>query len=397
MGVTADIPLPFNPDMFRWARERLAIPIAESARKVSVPESKVHEWENGTSVPTARQGRMLAEIYNRHFLEFFAPTAPVLHDVKLVPDFRSFSGHQKTEQDTVALTIVQEWAEEMRENSLSLIDLIGERPPVLSSNLKFATSDDVDTAAMVVREAISFPIYQQTKLKVSEAYTLPTIIRRKIEQMGILVLKQGSITKLGVRGICLFAEPLPTIIFGNEAASAQAFTLIHELGHVLLGQSGISGSPQFREGNISGGRAIESWCSRFAAAFLIPSDALATFVKPPAEAADDFRLDLLAELSKAFSVSRHAMLIRLVDLHYVKPSFYWKKMRPIFTKEEEEHDSFGRPSYYGKRYVSSHGEFYTGLVLEAWGRGQISAHNAAEFMGIKNLKHLIEIREDFRA
>ena len=49
---------------------------------------------------------------------------------------------------------------------------------------------------------------------------------------------------------------------------AQAFTLAHELGHVLLGSSGISGQP--RLGGKSGHKAIEDWCNRFASAFLAP-------------------------------------------------------------------------------------------------------------------------------
>jgi hypothetical protein len=40
---------------------------------------------------------------------------------------------------------------------------------------------------------------------------------------------------------------------------------------------------------------------------------------------------------------------------------------------------------------------YTGLVLEAWSSGIITNHNAAEFMGIKNIAHLEEIRSRFGA
>ena len=51
--------------------------------------------------------------------------------------------------------------------------------------------------------------------------------------------------------------------------------------------------------------------------------------------------------------------------------------------------------FYNNQGYNSRGEFYTSLVLEAWGQGQITAHNAAEFMGIDNLSHLLDIREDF--
>lgn len=392
MGASVNIPLPYNPAMFRWARERLAIPVDEAAAKVSVAAVKLTEWEMGEAAPTVRQGRMLADAYGRHFLEFFAPHPPALPEVTLVPDFRSFANTRKTARDEVNLRAVQEWAEEVRGNTLALLELIGEQAPVLTSNLKFALSDNAETAAGIVREAMSFQLDEQTSLKSDEAYTLPGIIRRKIEQLGVLVLKQSGITKLGVRGICLFADPLPTIVFGNEAPGAQAFTLVHELGHVLLRQSGISGAPG---GWGSGSANIEGWCNRFAASFLAPKDAIAEALARPDTPSEQISLGVLATLAKKFWISRHAMLIRLIDLGYVSANFYWKVMRPIFTKEEEEYKSFGRPPYYGKRFVGSRGEYYTSLVLEAWAQRRITAHNAAEYMGIDNLSHLIDIREDF--
>jgi hypothetical protein len=33
--------------------------------------------------------------------------------------------------------------------------------------------------------------------------------------------------------------------------------------------------------------------------------------------------------------------------------------------------------------------------MEAWGTDRITNHNAAEFMGIKNLRHLNDIRQHF--
>ena len=89
------------------------------------------------------------------------------------------------------------------------------------------------------------------------------------------------------------------------------------------------------------------------------------------------------------------MLIRLVELKYVGASYYWDVKRPIYDEEERSFKAFGRPNFYGRRYVSSLGTLYTSLVLEAWDAGRITNHNAAEFMGIKNLAHLRDIRENF--
>jgi hypothetical protein len=74
---------------------------------------------------------------------------------------------------------------------------------------------------------------------------------------------------------------------------------------------------------------------------------------------------------------------------------FWGVRRAQFIKEEREYKSHARAKYYGSRYRSSRGEMYTGLVLEAWSSGIITNHSAAEFMGIKNIAHLHEIRNRF--
>ena len=108
--------------------------------------------------------------------------------------------------------------------------------------------------------------------------------------------------------------------------------------------------------------------------------------------------DTLDSLARAFRVSRHAMLIRLVDLGYVEADFYWNVKRPQFLQDEQKmRERGGVPLYYGTRYLNAQGELYTGLVLEAWGRGIITNDRASRFMGIKNPAHLEDIRREYRA
>jgi len=89
------------------------------------------------------------------------------------------------------------------------------------------------------------------------------------------------------------------------------------------------------------------------------------------------------------------MLIRLVNLGYVSEAYYWETKKPQFDRDEEHFKGFGLPKYYGRRYEGSVGDLYTGLVLEAWNSGRITNHNAAEYMGIANFKHLNDIRDNF--
>ena len=396
MATRKTAPLPINPDILVWARKRYGLSAGRVAEQLHVSPDRISEWESGQSSPTPHQGRLLAKVYDRPFLEFFASAEPEVPDIELVPDFRFFSkGPSDTERRS--LKGIQIWAEEQRLNALSLIEEIGDQPPVLTDNLKFGIDDDVEDAGTIVRDAIGFSIQDQLDMPASKRSQLPGILRDKIEGMGVLALKESGLTKLRARGMCLFARPLPIIVFGNEEPTAQAFTIVHEFGHVLHGASAISGNPRFGAQKLSDQKAIEGWCNRFAASLLIPSQALEEIEKKPPQPDQSISLSMLADLAKVFSVSRHAMVIRLVNLGYVAPEFYWKRMRPVFLEEEENYKGFGKSPYYGKRYVNSRGIFYTGLVLEAWNMGVITAHNAAEYMGIKNISHLQEIKTHFNA
>ncbi|WP_168247537.1 MULTISPECIES: XRE family transcriptional regulator [unclassified Mesorhizobium] len=384
--------IPFNSEVFRWARNRVHGDIKEIARRINVSPDRLAEWESGDRSPTVKQARRLADIYDRPFLEFFSKEIPHVPPTELVPDFRFHSGGTPG-QELAALEEVQRWAEEQRLNALDLLEIIGDEPPKFPSDLYSSVNDDVESIAEKVRDTIKFSVERQLSIRSDQRDQFPNFLRRKFEEIGVLVLRMNGITRLRTRGICLFAEPLPIIVYGGEAPSAQAFTLSHELAHILLRQSAISGPPRF--GGAKGLKQIEAWCNRFAAAFLMPKKAIEKEMGGLKAPMDEIGEKELRSMANRYAVSRHAMLIRLVALGFVKPAFYWFVKRPEFIKEEEEYVGGGRPKYYGQRYRSSRGDFYTGLVIEAWNSGRITNHNAAEFMGIKSLSHLYDIRNHF--
>lgn len=388
--------LPYNPDVLRWAREWRGKSIEEAAHRLSTKAENIEAWENGDGIPTVRQARMLAELYERSFLEFFLEERPELHDSKLIPDFRLHLGAERPKDDR-EIWHIQRWAEEQRLNALDLFEMIGEPVPTFPAALESTLESNPELIAEAVRREAGFPIRAQFELTGNDRRLLPNLIRQAFERLGVLVLRRTDLSEHSIRGISIAEFPLPAIVFGKEAPTAQSFTLAHEFGHILLEQSGISGPPTAKD-SATKERAIERWCDQFAGAFLIPASAMAErWAKPnsPLPKVGDNTLD---DLSRAFRVSPHAMLIRLVDLGYVDPDFYWKVKRPEFLKREADFKAGGgRPPYYGTRYINNQGSMYTGLVLEAWSRGVITNDSAARFMGIRNLSHLDDIRREFRA
>ena len=383
-------PLPFNPDVLRWARSRADYTHKEVAEKIKATLQQVIAWENLSASPTVSQARKMAILYDRPFLEFFAKEIPDIEETKLVPDFRMQRGSPINHENRI-LKDVQAWGEMQRLNAIDLFELNGETPSVVPDALKASITDNPEKVAGLARMAIAFPIEQQLRLRSQERGNLVKIIRSKLEQIGILIFKNSDLGKCKARGLCIYNEVLPIIVLSSEAPNGSTFTLCHEFAHIILRQSAVSDGIIKKQNHTND---IEIWCNRFAGAFLIPQQTLAEFINPNrklSEIADEE----LNNLANRFAVSRHAMLVRLVELNIVEAEYYWQIKRPQFLEEEAKKPGGGPPLYYGTRYRNRNGDMYTGLVLDAWSNNRISNHNAAEFMGIKNMTHLFDIRSHF--
>jgi Zn-dependent peptidase ImmA (M78 family)/DNA-binding XRE family transcriptional regulator len=385
---------PFNREVLRWARERVKLSYDSAAQGAGVTADRIQNWEDGSVVPTIKQARKLAYLYDLPFMELLSKSTPQIKELQLVPDFRM---HRETEEPTeeYELLLIQSEAEEVRLNALDLFEMVGSQPPVLPESIYANTKQDAETVASAVRDIIGLPFGEQTLRKGNDKDKFVLAFRNYLERSGIIVMKNSGLANFGARGLCLFAIPLPVIIFSNEAPTAQAFTLAHELAHVVLKESGISG-PLRTAPEKTRAKEIEDWCDDFAGAFLMPADQVANVLPKPSQPENSIDDGRISKIANKFCVSRHAALVRLVELGYVKEDFYWKVMRPRFLEQEAAFKGGGRAKYYGSRFRSSRGDLYTGLVLEAWSNGAITNHNAGEFMGIKNLVHLEDIRNHFR-
>jgi Zn-dependent peptidase ImmA (M78 family)/transcriptional regulator with XRE-family HTH domain len=381
--------------MLRWVRDLAGKSIEQAAKRVSVREEQVADWESEvpTKAPTVRQARELAELYQVSYLEFFRPELPVLPDPKLIPDFRLFRAAADP-SETKELKSIQLWAEVQRINALDLYAEVGEAPPPISKSLFTTTKATPEGVAEKAREALNFPIAQQIGRSTEGRRQIPGELRRRIEALGILTLRRTDIGSLRVRGFCIAIFPLPIIVIGSEAPTAQVFTLAHELAHVLIRQSAISG-PIPREGGDAEERRVEEWCNRFASAFLMPRRAVGEYLAPPPSPLAELPDEKLHGAALHFGVSDHAMLIRFVHLGYVGADYYWNAKKPQFDKEEAEYKGGGLAPYYGTRYRNKQGDLYTSLVLDAWSMGRITGHHAAEYMGIKNIQHMLDIRDNY--
>lgn len=380
--------------MMKWARDWRGRTIDEAAAKIGVSVEKIDAWEAGTDVPTVTQARKLADFYGRAFLEFFYDEKPEIKESGLVPDYRLHKGAADPRSNREILEI-QHWAEIQRINALELYDDIQESPPPFPADLHATIEDSVEEYAERAREALSFSFATQRGMKYRDRQELPNVLRGRMEDAGILVLRENTLAKFGVSGLTIVQFPLPIIVFAAEAPARSVFTLIHEFAHIVLRESAISGLDRARDG-VSRERRIERWCDKFAAAFLAPRPAVEDLRGPPPPVpAKSIGDEALAAIANHFKISQHAMLIRLVDLGYVSPDYYWRVKRPQFLAEEAKWKSRGIAKVWASRIWNQMGHLYTGLVLEALGTGKIRPHQAQALFGVSNPVHLTAIRQEF--
>ena len=273
--------LPINPAVLRWARDWAGFDINTAATRAGVDPDRLIEWERDAteSSPTVRQARILADLYERPFLEFFQARAPQLKRPELIPDFRLYRDAVSPRQ-RLEFEKLQAWAETQRDNALDLFAEIGEEPPAFPSVLYSTVQSNVEDAAYRARNVLAFPIIEQLAIRSDDRERIPTIIREKIERAGVLTLREAGLKRLRARGFCIAEFPLPVIVFGGESPKAQAYTLMHEFGHLMLQQSAISGAIT-RMGGSPGVRATEKWCNKFAAAFLMPREQVLQIISVP--------------------------------------------------------------------------------------------------------------------
>lgn len=379
--------------MLRWAREWRGRSIEQAAKHLKKKPEDIASWESpdGKSSPTVRQARELADFYDRAFLEFFLPEPPEIPSPSDTVDYRLYTGDAPPEPSW-ELTDLRQWAESSRANAMDLFADLEEEIPEIPGDCFFTVAADPDIAAASIRTKMEFKVNDQTGLDSGNKLALTTLVRKKIEDFGVMVLRHSGLKALRVRGLCIANYPLPVIVYSNEAPAPQAFTIAHEFAHVLLRAGGISGNRTKRYEE----QPVEKWCDRFAAAFLMPETLLAAYLgerptKPHANIEDA----KLIELAKLLRISPHATLIRLVNIGYVAADYYWNVKRAEFEAQDAAYKGPPiQPKFYGVRYRTAMGPLYTSLVLSAWDNGILTNHNAAEYMGIKNLSHMDDLRKD---
>jgi len=208
--------------------------------------------------------------------------------------------------------------------------------------------------------------------------------RAAVESMGVFVFLFPKVSLEEVRGLALLRMPLPVVaINGKETPEARAFTLFHELVHLMLA-AGKEEVPAIRER-----RSAKEWAEveRFAEAAashaLVPEQALREALAPQVSRDTAWNLDDVRTLARKFRVTPLAMATRLRESGFMT----WPRYN-AWRKDWEAYVSTLRPRRGGfatpvEKALNRAGRPFAMLVLEALSANRITSVDAARYLDLK--------------
>ena len=360
------------PQVLSWLRTSAGWEIEEVAKKLGTSVEIFKDLELGKSNPTLRQLHTLSEIYKRPIASFFLSKPkeenPMPKDYRLLPNKTNVF-------DRKTILAIR--------RTRSLQNLSKE----LSLNINYATKTEIKSAKLTdnpeliaseYREMLNLDIEKQRKFR--DAYKMLGHLRDVLEDHNILVF-QFSMPIEDTRGFAL-ADETPNIIVINSRDSIEArlFTLMHEFGHIILGETVID----LPEESLQVRNNIEAWCNTFSSAFLLPKEvAIDLFDKNKHYLTET---DTLNALSKKYKVSKAVLLLKMVNLDYISRQEFESvlaRYTPKETKvEKKEKPITGMAS--DQKCLSEVGNKFVSLVANNFDNDFITYNDALSFLSTKS-------------
>lgn len=373
-----------TPNVLKWARESARITEEAAASKVAVTIDKIKEWEDGISQPTIRQAQNLAKAYKRPFALFFLPDIP--RDFQPLQDFRK---KDSKAFGTASIFIIREiqqkqtWISEVNEeNNEKKIPFVG----------RFSMNDSPIKVANDILETLSInPLNYKNENPIKEWID-------NAESKGIYISRTSFIhsrLKLDseeVQGFAI-ADPFAPFVFVNsdDWNAPQLFTLVHELAHIWIAETGISNDINVPIANKDKYSPVEIFCNEVAANALIPEEIIINIERNVFENSVE-----IFKVAKKLGISSFAFLVRALNLQLISLSTYKRLKQEAdieyrsFLKREadkkaKQKDSTGGPNYFLLQ-LNRNSRLFTQTVLDAFRGGFIEPTQASSLLNIQTTK-----------
>ncbi|PNG26477.1 helix-turn-helix domain-containing protein [Methylocella silvestris] len=387
-----------NSDILAWARKSAGLSLDDAATRLGIASTetisaadKLEELETGAKFPTRSQLAKFAAVYRRPLITFYMKQPP--QKGERGEDFRTLTGNVSNRENAMLDALLrdiharQEMVRSLREDEEDV------------EPLAFVGSRNIRDGVPSVVESISKALGVSEGRKDGRNGSPDDFfreLRNRAERIGVFVLLVGdlgshhsAISETVFRGFTIADRIAPFVVINDQdAKSARAFTLLHELAHIWLGQTGVSGTPYVGEPRAAISK-IEQFCNDVAGAFLLPDSAF------PSEKSNDFKADRNAvmheieRIAASWSVSEPMVAYRLNRLGWITPTVYRElqatyaaRWHAIKLKDKSKaNETEGGPSYYVVKQFKL-GNALVDLVRRTVRNNELSHTKAAKVLGV---------------
>lgn len=377
-----------NPALLTWARTTASYDLAEAADKVKVDADALTAWEAGEAQPSIAQLRKLSVLYKRPLAVLYLPQPPAdfqaMHDFRRLPEMgpRRFSP---------GLALEVRRAQQRRELTVELYqeNLVAPTPFNLTTN----DGADPEAVGEEVRAALGIRHDQQSRW--GNQLLAFREWRTRIEEAGVLVFQASRIESDEASGFAFWAEMFPLIVVNRkDVYPRRTFSLLHELAHLMLRQSGVS------EINVDAPRPAadartEIFCNHVAAATLMPRGLfLAEGLVAQRPGVQEWPDEAIQALSVTYNTSREGVVRRLLTFGRVTQDFYNRKraqyaaeFRAQRQREREARGDDGIPRDMPRETIADFGRPFIRAVIENYHQDRITLSEVSGYLGVK-VRHI---------
>ena len=377
-----------NPEILVWARETAGLSPGRAVVALGLKDTgkgravdRLAAIESGEKDPSRSLLVKMAQKYRRPLLTFYLPSRP--KQGERGEDFRSVPDKQTESKSLIDALVRDVRARQATVRDVLLDDDAHQPLPFIGSA---SMEDGVASVVASIRQNIQLELAEYRAQSSPESAF--AVLRDRVEAAGIFVLLIGNLgshhTAINVeafRGFALADKIAPFVVINDQdAPAAWSFTLLHELAHLWLGRTGVSGrTPDIQ---------LEKFCNDVAAAFLLHESELrlvgvtvATPTDRVVEQIDAFATQRnLSRSMVAYSLYRASIITestwRTVSAWFLAQ---WRKSRD--AKRERQKDRDG-PSYY---VVRRHrlGAALLQLMARSIEEGTLTPTRASKVLGVK--------------
>lgn len=377
-----------NPEILIWARETAGLTSEEAAGKLGFKDSRkwtaverLRAYESGQEPPKRSVLSKMAEKYRRPILTFYLPKPPLKGDTGA--DFRTLSATAPPKDDPTLDALLRDVRVRQSILRAALEDEDEAEPLHFINSMSISDGKAAVLASMKTLLKVDVRDYR-TRRNANDAFNL---LRTAAERVGAFVILKGNLgsyhTDISLetfRGFALADEVAPFIVINpNDYRSEWSFTLLHELAHLLLGQTGV--------GNLSFDNGSERFCDDVASDFLLPDELRTLVIDAKVDTPDiEDVSERISQFADEHNLSRRMIAYRAYRNGALDRNIYDRLAsdfrRQWFAAKKQGQGQGGGPDYY---IMQRHriGDPLISLTNRMMSAGALSTTKAAKVLGVK--------------